>query len=70
MPDLLPTALFGLTLLVVVGLGEAMRALGVRAEASRRFVHAATGLAVVFCPPYFASPAGIYALAAVMVSPR
>lgn len=68
MPDLLPTALFGLTLLVVVGLGEAMRALGVRAEASRRFVHAATGLAVVFCPPYFASPAGIYALAAVFVA--
>lgn len=67
MTDLVPTLLFGLTLLVFVGVGEAMRALGVRAEVSRRFVHAATGLAVAFCPAFFSSPVGIYVLAVLFV---
>ena len=68
MPDLVPTALFGLTLLAVVGAGEALRAwAGWAPEASRRFVHAATGLAVALCPPFFAGPGGIYGLAALFV---
>ena len=68
MPDLLPTALFGLTLLAFVGLGEALRAwAGWRPEATRRTVHALTGVAVALCPPFFSSPAGIYALAALFV---
>ena len=36
---------------------------GARAEVSRRFVHAATGIAVALCPPFFTAPTGIYALA-------
>ncbi|MEL6616609.1 MAG: DUF92 domain-containing protein, partial [Bacteroidota bacterium] len=68
MPDLVPTALFGLTLLVVVGIGEALRAWGrVSPEASRRFVHAATGIVVALCPPFFSEPTGIYALAVLFV---
>ena len=68
MPDLVQTALFGLTLLAVVGAGEALRAwAGWAPEASRRFVHAATGLAVALCPPFFAHPMGIYVLAALFV---
>ncbi|MEM1057191.1 MAG: DUF92 domain-containing protein [Bacteroidota bacterium] len=67
MPDLVPTLLFGLTLLLVVGIGEALRAMGVRPEDSRRFVHAATGIAVALCPPFFSEPTGIYALAVLFV---
>ena len=67
MPDLVPTLLFGLTLLLVVGVGEGLRAMGARAETSRRFVHTATGLAVALCPPFFSQPAGIYGLAVLFV---
>lgn len=68
MPDLVPTALFGLTLLAVVGTGEALRAWARWSpEASRRFVHAATGIAVALCPPFFIEPTGIYALAVLFV---
>ena len=69
MPDPVPTALFGLTLLAFVGVGEALRAWARWApEASRRFVHAATGIAVALCPPFFSAPTGIYALAIVFVA--
>ncbi len=67
-PDLVPTALFGLTLLTFVGVGEALRAwAGWAPEASRRFVHTATGIAVALCPPFFSAPTGIYMLAVLFV---
>jgi uncharacterized protein (TIGR00297 family) len=61
-------ALFAAVLLGAVGVGEALRAwAGWAPEASRRVVHVGVGLATALCPPLFASPAWIYALAAVFV---
>ncbi len=61
-------ALFALALLAFVGLGEALRAWGGwRPEASRRVVHALTGLAVAACPPLFTGPGPIYALAVAFI---
>ncbi|MEM9996903.1 MAG: DUF92 domain-containing protein, partial [Bacteroidota bacterium] len=54
---------FGGVLLVGVGLGEALRAGGWSGEASRRVVHAWTGLAVAGCPLVFGAPFWIYVLA-------
>lgn len=54
---------FGGVLLVGVGLGEALRASGWAGEASRRVVHAWTGLAVTACPWLFDEPFWIYVLA-------
>jgi uncharacterized protein (TIGR00297 family) len=64
MTDLNATVLFGAALLAAVGGGETLRAkAGWPAEASRRFVHALTGLLVVVCPLLFERPTGIYVLA-------
>jgi len=58
-------AVFGLGLLATVGAGEVLRAkAGWPAEASRRFVHALTGLLVVGSPLLFERPNLIYVLAA------
>ena len=68
MPDLLPFLGFSLLLLSVVGLGEGLRSWGGwRPEASRRLVHALTGVAVALSPPLFASPGPIYVLAILFV---
>jgi uncharacterized protein (TIGR00297 family) len=65
MTDVTAFAVFGLGLLATVGAGEALRAkAGWPAEASRRFVHALTGLLVVGTPLLFERPDGIYVLAA------
>lgn len=67
-PDLFATLAFGAVLLAVVGVGEALRAgAGWAPEDSRRVVHALTGLAVAFCPPFFRSPWPVAALAAAFV---
>lgn len=59
---------FSVLLAAVVGAGEGLRALaGWRPEASRRFVHAATGLAVAAAPFFFDSPLWLYVLAAAFV---
>ena len=65
--DPIPTAVFGAVLLAFVGLGEGLRLAGVRPEHTRRIVHAGVGLATAVCPPFFAHPGGIYALAALFV---
>ncbi len=68
MADFTAFALFGLGLLATVGAGEALRAwAGWRPEASRRFVHAATGLQVAACPFWFERPGWIYGLAGAFV---
>ena len=65
MTDVTAFAVFGLGLLATVGAGEVLRAkAGWPAEASRRFVHALTGLLVVGSPLLFERPDGIYVLAA------
>jgi uncharacterized protein (TIGR00297 family) len=64
MTDVTAFTLFGLGLLATVGAGEALRAkAGWPAEASRRFVHALTGLLVVGAPVWFERPDWIYLLA-------
>ena len=69
MTDLAAFALFSAVLLAAVGVGEALRAgLGWRAESTRRVVHAGVGVATALCPPLFASPALIYALAGLFVA--
>lgn len=69
MTDLVATLLFGLGLGAVVALGEGLRAWGGwRPEASRRFVHALTGLLVAWCPLWFNAPMGIYGLALLFVA--
>src|SRR6056297_2389138 len=65
MTDVTAFAVFGLGLLVTVGAGEVLRAKADwPAEASRRFVHALTGLLVVGSPLLFERPTWIYVLAA------
>ncbi|MEO0741644.1 MAG: DUF92 domain-containing protein [Bacteroidota bacterium] len=54
---------FGGVLLVGVGVGELLQARGWPGEATRRFVHAWTGLAVAGCPLLFDDPFWIYVLA-------
>ena len=64
MTDLTATLLFGLGLLVVVVVGEGLRAkAGWPAESSRRVVHALAGLLVVACPWLFVEPWGIAGMA-------
>ncbi|MEP0545953.1 MAG: DUF92 domain-containing protein [Rhodothermales bacterium] len=68
MSDSLAFALFGSGLLVAVAMGEALRArAGLPPEASRRFVHAATGVLVALCPLWFSQPTGVYVLAGLFV---
>ncbi len=68
MTDFAAFVLFGLGLLTVVGMGEVLRAkAGWRPEASRRFVHALTGVLVACCPFLFARPDGVYVLAGLFV---
>ena len=68
MTDLGAFAFFSGVLLAAVGVGEGLRAgLGWAPESTRRVVHAGVGVATALCPPLFASPALIYALAAVFV---
>jgi len=58
---------FSALLLAIVGAGEGLRAMGMRAEGSRRFVHIATGLAVAAAPLLFDQPWGLFLLAGVFV---
>ena len=68
MSDSVAFALFGTGLLAAVATGEALRArAGWPPEASRRFVHAATGVLVALCPLLFARPTGVYVLAGLFV---
>lgn len=69
MSDFAATAVFALGLLAVVGAGEGLRRWARwRPEATRRFVHALTGLLLVAAPALFSRPAGIYVLAAAFVA--
>ncbi len=66
--DLPAFALSAAGLLVLVGLGEALRAWGrVSAEGSRRVVHAGVGVFVAFTPYRFEQPGLVYVLAVVFV---
>ena len=68
MSDLVVFALFGAGLLVAVGMGEILRAKARwKPEASRRFVHALTGVLVALCPLWFTRPDGVYLLAGLFV---
>jgi uncharacterized protein (TIGR00297 family) len=55
-------------LLALVGVGEGLRRLGVRATTSRRVVHAGVGLFVVITPFLFATAGPVYVLAGVFVA--
>jgi uncharacterized protein (TIGR00297 family) len=68
MSDIASFLVFSLALLGVVGTGEGLRAFaGWRPEASRRVVHALTGLLVATTPLLFHGPLWIYLLAAAFV---
>ena len=68
MTDLKAFLLFVGALLLIVGVGEALRTWADwKPESSRRVVHLLTGLLVAFGVPMFSSPTPVYILAAIFV---